>query len=124
MGASNHQRTVKRWVDPNSPEATAAPAPPVYERTHYIKPIHVAMPQVAHSNGSANSSSDLNGKLLRKSHGSAVIAQTKAVSTYADYAKGSPTKESSSSAVKTQVAGNIIHASGRRTSYNESPKTF
>ena len=125
IGASSHQRNVRKYVDPTT---TTASEPQEIVRTHYIKPIHVALPVTAHNpnpvNSTASSTADLNGKLLRKSHGAAVIAQTKAVATYADYSKSGSGRDSFASAVKTQVAGNIVHVSGRKTSYNEAPKTY
>lgn len=120
IGAHSHQRNVRRIVDPN---ATASAKPLEIVRSHYIKPIHVPLPGTG-SNGGSSTTADLNGKLLKKSHGSAVIAQSKAISTYSDYAKTGSTHESYSSAVKTQVAGNIVRIGGKRASYNESPKLF
>lgn len=124
IGASLHQRTVKRYVDQTASKAQ----PTEIVRTHYVKPIHVALPSIARNgtifSSASDTTTDTSAKLLRRKQGPAAIAQTMAVATYSDYARGGASLASQVQAVKTQVAGNIVHFSGHRSSCNDTPTTY
>ncbi|HEY9755589.1 MAG TPA: hypothetical protein V6C97_10535 [Oculatellaceae cyanobacterium] len=118
--SSNHRFDVKRIQDPNQPAA----AEPVahYTKTPYVKPIHVALPNVVHTAANTNTRSDLNGKLLHNNAETAVTAQARPVATYKDYSHGEV--GGSSNSAQTNLSGTIIHKSGRRTAYGEAPRYY
>jgi hypothetical protein len=125
MDASSHQRSVRRYVDRYAADSKE---PREIVRSHYVKPIHVALPMVARApatiDSTRESTTDTSIKLLRRKQGPAAMTKTMAVATDSDYAGGGASRSTLSQAVTTQVAGNIVHVSGRRSSCNEAPATY
>ena len=126
INTSAHNINVKKIVDPANPTAVA---PVNYEKSHYVKPIHVAFPTVTHNsngyNGNSNSrsQSDVAAKLVHRTDDAPITAQARPVATYKDYSSREYSAVSTAAA-RANVVGTIIHKSGRRSACNESPKYF
>jgi hypothetical protein len=120
ISTSNHRYDIKRIQDPNQPAA----AEPVahYTKTAYVKPIHLALPNVVHTAANTTTRSDLSGKLLRNNAETPVTAQARPVATYKDYSHSEAS--GSGNAAQSSLSGTIIHKSGRRAAYGEAPRFY